>query len=1384
MEDSQRESMEVDPPEETVSAENSSAEKNIASNIEITGPSKEKDNSSKDLEADGDCSSEKGSKTLNKGTGEEASISSPSKVNDSSNDESSANVDPLGTESGNSDCEKDNENSEGNQSDSLSNSDGVCTKNNSEDSASHQADQQQSKSTFNASVSEKDDDTTHTIICNSSNSILDSNVLSEEDNLADDDDGPMEVDKEGGDVIELDKQGGDVVEVDKQGDVMEVDKQGDIIELDKQGDVVEVDKQGGDVVEVDKQGGDVVEVDKQGGDVVEVELQGGDLVEVDMQGGDVEANKQGGDVVAANKQGGDALENEKQGEDVMETDRAKTDKEGGNERFGKEKSRSEEKDGNDTENRKEDSEEDIVEVPVYKKPAVVVDLALDDEADDTNKDDKTSDKNSSGEESNTEGSSRRIKLRSLASLVDTPNEESSNVVISTVHPDVPAIGEIVEHGVIIGSDEMGGLQLRISNVVGGEDCITGLSLDEDRDSFSHIQISSVTTLMDPMSPEDPNQGKDDSATAKPSDKDTPSKENSSSQELPETEVNNADKSSDAIEDIQKDTTDESNTSGIKIVNSESLSSKSSDGKDTDKAESAGPKIRLSSAVSEVAKDTGTSDEAASTAKFIYHILRSILTVNRECVACCKSKRCDFRITKKNESGTFAFLCSAECRTRWTSSLTSDHVVEKPRLIFEKMCGMCGKDLVNVSRSGQYSWETREFCTKTCLTSHLNEVAGECHTCREKVKSLFIGKYCVRFGSDIHQFCSNTCLERYKTKIKVCCYCQKNLEKVQKLTSVANKEYCSMKCLKRAQRRDIGQQNYCEQHSCTVCQTEGVNRYEFMSNQEPYQLCSDPCLNVYKYVNRVKAVACCLCFRVLNAEDVCHYLYHGGHQLRVFCSDSCVNVFILSARKIVVCDTCKVKKYNFDMIHRQVDEDFRDYFYCSLNCLNTKDLSPLTKNSTSSDVSSTTTTTTTNNTASTNSSDAPITPCNMCNNMAKAQYHMVMSDNTLRSFCRYACATKYKNTYGFQVNGIQTDSTQNSTALPPIRPKPSTQVTATISALPSGNEATIQAKKNAVNDVSQEVVNRDEQALQNSELHSATSELLKLLTPPTMVNKMTSCRPSTLTKGVYCKPHPWHRQTQTDSSGINCSLFTSEPPPIIPVPIPVYVPAPMMMYNAPYPVPLFVPIPLPVPIFIPTTAKTSEDIKRMMKKIQDEMPSDPYEAEMLLLARASSESAENEAKNEQTEKLTLPDESENADDGGGDLSSLENFTTYSGGNEVENDDLSCTDVTCLNTIEEDLPRYPLRLFDEMEVSSNCSSLPNDIDSQNEDIRGKRQASIDDRRRPRKRLRRTDSSDSQSMSDPDDPDPEPEPEREAEPEPEPLLEEEYQGPYLNKHNVVMG
>lgn len=76
------------------------------------------------------------------------------------------------------------------------------------------------------------------------------------------------------------------------------------------------------------------------------------------------------------------------------------------------------------------------------------------------------------------------------------------------------------------------------------------------------------------------------------------------------------------------------------------------------------------------------------------------------------------------------------------------------------------------------------------------------------------------------------------------------------------------------------------------------------------------------------------------------------------------------------------------------------------------------------------------------------------------------------------------------------------------------------------------------------------------------------------------------------------------------------------------------------------------------------------------------------------------------------------------------------------------------------------------TSQCSPLSGDTEPL--DTRSKRQIpSHTDSGRPRKRLRRAHSNDSQSMSDPDDPEPEPE----AETMPEALLEEDYQGPYLN-------
>lgn len=210
--------------------------------------------------------------------------------------------------------------------------------------------------------------------------------------------------------------------------------------------------------------------------------------------------------------------------------------------------------------------DDIVELPVQKKPAEVVDLS-----DEEEEGRKEFEGIGGIEELSSEGN-KRIKLRSLASLVDVGTEDAgANTPVPGVLPDHPSIGEIVEHGVIIGSDEMDGLQLRISNVVGGEDCITGLTMDEDRDSFSSIQISSVTTLIEPMSPEDPN-------------KDTDTGDKPDESEKSKSEAAGEDKSEKTDAPDSVNATGDSLAKSIQIVQNENIASKDGTAKPSDSTE--------------------------------------------------------------------------------------------------------------------------------------------------------------------------------------------------------------------------------------------------------------------------------------------------------------------------------------------------------------------------------------------------------------------------------------------------------------------------------------------------------------------------------------------------------------------------------------------------------------------------------------------------------------------------------------------------------------------------------------------------------------------------------------------------------------------------------
>lgn len=118
-------------------------------------------------------------------------------------------------------------------------------------------------------------------------------------------------------------------------------------------------------------------------------------------------------------------------------------------------------------------------------------------------------------------------------------------------------------------------------------------------------------------------------------------------------------------------------------------------------------------------------------------------------------------------------------------------------------------------------------------------------------------------------------------------------------------------------------------------------------------------------------------------------------------------------------------------------------------------------------------------------------------------------------------------------------------------------------------------------------------------------IIKPAPPKEVKNMSTLAKPIMVTKGITCKPNMVNRECQTEDHLQKRIL--------IPIPVPIYVPAPMAMYSVPFPIPVPIPFPIPIPVFIPTTRNTASGILKEIKKIHEKMPTDPFEAELLMMA---------------------------------------------------------------------------------------------------------------------------------------------------------------------------
>lgn len=97
----------------------------------------------------------------------------------------------------------------------------------------------------------------------------------------------------------------------------------------------------------------------------------------------------------------------------------------------------------------------------------------------------------------------------------------------------------------------------------------------------------------------------------------------------------------------------------------------------------------------------------------------------------------------------------------------------------------------------------------------------------------------------------------------------------------------------------------------------------------------------------------------------------------------MNIYIIANREIAPCQWCKVRKYNFDMIQKTGPHGLMQL--CSINCLSMCEVSM-------------------------NAIAMKQQKCDQCNSLTTPQYHLTMSDASMRNFCTYQCVMSFQSQF--------------------------------------------------------------------------------------------------------------------------------------------------------------------------------------------------------------------------------------------------------------------------------------------------------------------------------------------------------------------------------------
>ncbi|KAM4701633.1 zinc finger MYM-type protein 4 isoform 2-T4 [Discoglossus pictus] len=252
------------------------------------------------------------------------------------------------------------------------------------------------------------------------------------------------------------------------------------------------------------------------------------------------------------------------------------------------------------------------------------------------------------------------------------------------------------------------------------------------------------------------------------------------------------------------------------------------------------------------------------------------------------------------------------------------------------------------------------------------------------------------------FCSTLCLTGYTVPPgrplpppirKTCSFCAKIIADPKDVITAqfdnptVSKDFCSQACLSTFELKKkpiVTIHTNSISTKCSVCLKNAVIRHEVNYQNVVHKLCSDTCFSKFRSANNLTMNCCENCGGYCySGSGQCHLLNIDG-QCKKFCSSTCVTAFKQKSAKITPCALCKTLRSSAEMIEN-TNNMGRTELYCSVNCLSAYRVQMVTN------------------------AGVQI-QCNSCKTMSVPQYHLAMSDGSIRNFCSYNCVVAFQNLF--------------------------------------------------------------------------------------------------------------------------------------------------------------------------------------------------------------------------------------------------------------------------------------------------------------------------------------------------------------------------------------